>query len=424
MKITVQDDVVKHSESLIVGFDVGKSRLNALSRAEVSGRFVQFEDEIPNRVRAISTCLRSYCAQASKLGLESVHVVCEPTGGYERKLLAAARRLGLTTEYVSGQAVHRCRTVESNDTGKSDHKDPGTIHTLARLGKTLSVRSLSGSYLKLRRLNEFYEDEDKTVVQIRTHLHAVIAELFVDWPLRAGFIYTGPGRVLVEQYGCSPYRIVSDGWKRFVKRMRSVGRGFRMATTKTIWEAAQNSVLHRQSKGVEEVLMERVRALRSDWERHDRRREAIKAELVEIYQSLPESKIFSSLPKRISPYLLARVIAETGPLRDFRHIRQLWRFAGLNIRERSSGKYVGQLKISKKGRSLLRKVLYQIAFGHLIVKGSLYSTWYRRKKAEQANGMKAIVAVMRHFLNCLHALVRSGKKFSAERLFLQDQMVA
>jgi hypothetical protein len=38
--------------------------------------------------------------------------------------------------------------------------------------------------------------------------------------------------------------------------------------------------------------------------------------------------------------------------------------------------------------------------------------------------MKAIVAVMRHFLNCLHALVRSGKKFSAERLFLQDQMAA
>lgn len=424
MKITIASGEVKRSGSLIVGFDVGKSMLNSLSRAEVDGELMQFEDEFPNRTDAIRRCLRTYREQASMHGLGGVHVVCEPTGGYERKLLRTARQLGLTTEYVSGQAVHRCATVESNDTGKSDRKDPGTIHTLAMLGRTLRVRDLSGPYLELRRLNEFHEDEDRTVVKIRTQLHTVVQELFVDWPMPPKFLYAGSGRVLVEHYGCSPYRIVADGHDRFVERMRSAGRGFRVATAEKLWKAAETSVLHRHEQAVERLLAERVRVLRADWERHVGRREAIGQELVRIYEQLPEAKAFSSLPKRIGRHLLARVVAETGPLGDFDDIRQLWRFAGLNLRERSSGAFKGQLKISKKGRALLRKILYQIAFGCLVAKGGMYAAWHRRKKREQANGMKAIVAVMRHFLKCLHAIARSGQPFSAERLFLPEAMAA
>jgi len=424
MKITIASEKVKHAGSLVVGFDVGQSKLNALSRVEVDGRLVQLEDELRNRTDTIRRCLLKYSEHAAAYGLGNVHVVCEPTGGCERKLLRTARQLGFTTEYVSGQAVHRCTTVESNDTGKSDRKDPGTIHTLAMLGRTLRVRDLSGPYLELRRLNEFYEDEDRTVVNIRTHLYAVVQELFVDWPLPPQFLYTGPGRALVEHYGCSPYRIVADGRDRFVERMRAAGPGFRIATAAKLWKAAETSVLHRHEEAVERRLADRVQALRADWERHEGRRESIKQELVRIYEQLPEAKAFSSLPKQVGRHLLARVIAETGPLRDFGHVRQLWRFAGLNLRERSSGTFKGQLKISKKGRALLRKVIYQIAFGNLIAKGGMYATWHGRKKREQANGMKSIVAVMRHFLKCLHAIACSGQPFSAERLFLSEAMAA
>jgi transposase len=206
--------------------------------------------------------------------------------------------------------------------------------------------------------------------------------------------------------------------------MRKVGRGFRQRTADKIWKAAQSSVLHRHGERVANLLAERVQTLYADWKQHSDRREAIKADMVEIYQGLPEAELLRSLPKRIPPYLLARVIAETGPLGDFRHIRQLWRFAGLNLRERTSGKYVGQLKISKKGRSLLRKVLYQITFSHLIVKGGIYATWHRKKKKDLANGNKAIVAVMRHFLRCVHALVRSRREFSLVRLFIQEETAA
>lgn len=424
MNITVSQADVNDAQAMIVAFDVGMVRLNSLCRLVLQGRKVEIRDECGNRMRQIESCLREYQRKATELGLRCLHVVCEPTGGYERKLLGVARRLGCTTAYVSGQAVHQSLALESNDTGKSDHKDPGTIHTLARLGKTLQTRELSDPYQQMRRLNEMYEDEDKTVVSIRTHLHAAVAELFVDWPMVSGFLFTGPGAALVKTYGCSPYRIVADGRTRFQERLRGTGCAVRVKTVAKLWQAAESSVRHLQGEGLQQILQARVCELYADWQRHEARREQYGQQLARIYEGLPEAGVLNSLPSRISHVLLARLVAETGPMRDFRHIRQLWRYAGLNLRERSSGTYVGQTRISKKGRSLLRKVLYQIVFSHLIVKGGLYSATYRRKKAEMANGMKAIVAIMRHFLKCVHALVRSGQEFTAERLFLSPGEVA
>ncbi len=57
----------------------------------------------------------------------------------------------------------------------------------------------------------------------------------------------------------------------------------------------------------------------------------------------------------------AKILAETSPLEQFPHWRALLAYAGLKVRMRSSGKYRGQDKITKKGRVLLRKHLGQAA---------------------------------------------------------------
>lgn len=120
----------------------------------------------------------------------------------------------------------------------------------------------------------------------------------------------------------------------------------------------------------------------------------------------------------ITLFNLARILGETGPLMDFRSKRRLLRYAGLNIRERTSGTFRGQDRISKKGRPLLRKVLGQATFP-LLRKKHLYGPYYHRKTREE--GMppqKAKVAVMRKFLEMLYALVRSGEAFDERRFGL------
>jgi len=48
--------------------------------------------------------------------------------------------------------VAQFKKVESNDTGKTDHKDPRVMHLVARLGKAQRHRHLPETYRKLRRL--------------------------------------------------------------------------------------------------------------------------------------------------------------------------------------------------------------------------------------------------------------------------------
>jgi transposase len=119
-------------------------------------------------------------------------------------------------------------------------------------------------------------------------------------------------------------------------------------------------------------------------------------------------------PKGITLFNLARLASQTGPLTDFRSRRALLRYAGLNLRERQSGSYRGQTRLSKKGRPLLRKILGQTIFP-VLRKAMLSGPYYHRKLQEGETRAKAKVAVMRKFLRMLHSLARSGEAFDPER---------
>jgi hypothetical protein len=119
----------------------------------------------------------------------------------------------------------------------------------------------------------------------------------------------------------------------------------------------------------------------------------------------------------VSDKNLARLLAETGPLGDFKHWRKLMRYGGLNIRMRQSGKFQGQNKITKKGRPLLRKVLHQIALP-LVRKKSLYGRVYHHKKeSEKRPGNVVMTIVSRQLLKKIYGWYKSGEAFDEKRFF-------
>lgn len=113
-------------------------------------------------------------------------------------------------------------------------------------------------------------------------------------------------------------------------------------------------------------------------------------------------------PGVISEKNMAKLLAETGPLSDFNSWRQVLRYAGLNLCERQSGNYQGKTKISKKGRSRLRKILYNIVWP-LVPRHNLYGAYYHRKKdTNRMCGTKAMTVVMRNFLRKFFGWYRAG----------------
>ena len=121
----------------------------------------------------------------------------------------------------------------------------------------------------------------------------------------------------------------------------------------------------------------------------------------------------------ITAFMFSRLLAESGPWKNYPEIKQLMRYAGLNLREKQSGTYQGQVKLSKKGNCLMRKCLGQIAFSSLIKKNALYGDYYRQKK-EKRNGFYALTCVMRKALKMLFGTYKSQTEFQEQRVFDQS----
>lgn len=415
MKITRCAKKINLNNVLDIAVDVHKDQL--CFYFEVEGK--EFSDQCRNRTIVIEKKLQAYQKIAIVHGRKTLRILCEPTGQFQNCLFRTARRLGFLTNYVNAESVAKFRMVESNDTNKSDVKDPRVINTLGKLDKVIRFRLIGEEYLMLRKLNKIYDEIEVSITSLRCRIGKLLVELFCDYSFKKDFLYSGSGLALVANYGCNPYRIVKAGFNRFSKSMKKGAKRIRRATLHRLWEDAQSSVLNELPPGYVEVLEKRLGILIQDYLKKLDRKEDIVKQMVELLNRLRDTdpNIPPPTPHVISDKNLARFLGETGPLRDFSHWRKLMRYAGLNIRMRQSGTYQGKNKITKKGRPLLRKVLQQIVFP-LVREGCLFGELYHRKKeVEKRPGNMAMTIVSRQFLRKLHGWYLSGESFDEKRFF-------
>ena len=89
---------------------------------------------------------------------------------------------------------------------------------------------------------------------------------------------------------------------------------------------------------------------------------------------------------------------------------------GLNLKERSSGKHKGQLRITKRGPGKARAYLYFSALRWLY-RDRVIGAWYQNKIKRDGNIKgKAIVAIMRKLVLALWYVAR-GEVFDSRKLF-------
>ena len=421
MERTFEKREFNPGEYQVAAFDVSKAKLNWYTEEPgAGGRILERESWIANRTGAIGERLGALQELADRDG-KALLVVCEPSGGYERKLMRLARACGTLTCYVSSEATHKLTILESNDTGKNDPKDARVIYRIATLRTTLLTdRATAPGYERLRELNSFYEDEDRKVVQVRNAISAVLQKLFCDFSSGNKFVFGTAGLALFDLYRCNPYRAVADDWEKFRQRMKGRCPRTREETFRKLWQDIESSVRLLQPPALTATWEQRLVVLMEDWRRHCDRKEAIRQEMLSIYRLLPEATRLTATG--VADFALARIIAETGPLCDYRSWRQLLRLAGLNLKVRQSGTRKGLTCISKKGRGLLRKVLYQLAFSVLTQGRGLFAEYFRKRRHDTpaVPAKKLYVNVMRKFLRAILGAYREGC-FIKDRVFL-DQM--
>jgi len=149
----------------------------------------------------------------------------------------------------------------------------------------------------------------------------------------------------------------------------------------------------------------------------DQQDKEIKGELAVLVKSEAEvarlSKLLCSIPG-IGALTAVTILAETNGFDLIRNKRQLTSYAGLDIKEHTSGTSIkGKTRISKRGNRYLRKCLYMPSLT-AIQHDKRFKAIYHRLISKHGIKMKALVAIQRKMLEMTFTVFKTNKQYDKE----------
>lgn len=151
----------------------------------------------------------------------------------------------------------------------------------------------------------------------------------------------------VELRSLQPQDIIM-GWKSVMKRHAGVPKAH------SLIDLANKSV---GTKKALDAYKLHLKQLLEEYDLATVQLEAVEQEVTHILMKIPYAEKILAI-KGISTITLAGILGESGDLSGFAHGNALLRHAGLHLSEASSGKWKGQIVLSKRGRSRLRRFLF------------------------------------------------------------------
>ncbi len=342
----------------------------------------------------ISSAARSH-------GLEII-IGFESTGPYMEPLAQFLRgKKGVRLVQVNPMHTKRLKELSGNSPLKTDRKDPKVIADIIELGHALTVVIPEGPAAELRRLTQGRERTIESRTRLLNQLQCLLAISFPEFLQVMGDVKSASAQHLLRHYPLAQ-DIMTLGEHALAAVLRKVSRGkLKEDRARALFEAASESVGIQDGRS--SMLLE-IGLMLDTIGTYDRFIERLEAEIARYLEQIPYSRVMLSL-KGIGPVTAAGLIGEVGDFTKFRTISEVMKLAGLDLYEVSSGKHRGKLRISKRGRPLMRKLLYLAALS-AVRKGGAMHEWYQRALGRGMKKTKALVAVSRKLLAVIFALVR------------------
>lgn len=339
---------------------------------------------------------------AKAQGLEEIIIGFESTGPYMEPLVQFLKsKKGVRLVQVNPMHTKRLKELSGNSPLKTDRKDPKVIADIIELGHALTVVIPEGPAAELRRLTQGRERTIASRTRLFNQLQSLLVITFPEFLQVMGDVKTASAMHLLRHYP-TPEAIVALGESSLAALLRKVSRGkLREDRARALFEAATESVGIRAGRS--SMLLE-IGLMLDTIGSYDRFVEALEVEMLRQLDQIPYSHSILSL-KGIGPVTSAGLIGEVGDFTKFSTIAEVMKLAGLDLYEVSSGKHRGKLRISKRGRPLMRKLLYLAALS-TVRKGGAMHGWYQCALGRGMKKTKALVAVSRKLLGLIFALVR------------------
>jgi transposase len=348
-------------------------------------------------------------ASKDQLGCEEVLVGYESTGPYAEPLVHYLAHKPVQIVQVNPMHTKKMKEVQDNSPLKTDDKDPRVIADIIRLGRTLTIIVPKGDAAYLRRLTNARERHVGERTALLNQLQQLVFLIFPEFKIVFKNVWCKTARYLLKRY-TTPERIGALSKRALAKEMWKQSRGWY-----GILDAESLIGLARETVGLQEGLagiVLDIRHILTQLEAEEQFMAEIEAEMEAVLERIPYSRRLLSI-KGLGIVTVAGLIGEVGDFSKFSTQSEIMKLAGLDLYEISSGNRKGQRRISKRGRSLLRKILYYAAI-QMIRKNGMMQDYYTRLTDRGLGRMKALIAVSRKLLGIIHALVRDDTDYVGE----------
>jgi transposase len=386
--------------SIVVGVDVAKKYFFACLMDERRQVHSIVKWEHPRQTREFVDLLLS-------LPVKELVVAMEPSGVYGDSLRHVLMEAEIEVYRVSAKRTHDAAEVYDGVPSSHDAKSSTVIARLHLDGGSRLWEAASERKLELRAAIDIMNIHDEEYHRNLNRLEAMLAR---HWPELTGFLDLDSATLLKLLKEIGGPAEVCAGPNSARKLMRKVGGNFlAFEKIECVIESAGRTLgvplTGGESRKLRLLVKEIIRS-RNEYRKARRQVERLSG----------EDLATRAIGDVVGIPTAAVLTTEVGEPSDFGSASAYQKAAGLNIKERSSGKHQGQKKITKRGSAMARRWLY-MAVLRWIQSDEIARAWYNKKVVRDGGKkMKALVALMRKLIKALWH-VGQGEQFDSTKLF-------
>jgi len=341
------------------------------------------------------------------LGAQYLEVVMEPSGTYGDALRGYLTGLGLAVYRVSPKRVHDAAEVYDGVPSLHDAKSAYLIGRVHLDGASASWEELVESR---RDHHALIAELDLYQGQHQANLNRLEASLNRHWPevVRILDLSTVSLHTLIGEYG-DPSQVSRHRDEAERLLLRTARGPLSAEKIQQVLDSSEASLGLPCTEGERHLLQVLAQELL-------RTHQAMKTIEHRIDKVVEDDRVLRRMANVVGKTTSLVLETTQGTPLDYANPHSYLKGLGLNLKERSSGKHAGQLKITKRGPGKARKYLYFTAL-RWSNKDPVIAAWYQRKvKRDGGLKGKAIIAVMRKLALSLWYVAR-GETFDSRKLF-------
>ena len=339
---------------------------------------------------------------------DNLLVGMEATGIYHNNLFDFLQNRGYNSCIVNPYRMHQFFKFTNNKPTKTDKKDAKTICEFLEFKEREIEKSTNMMDSEKSRIRHFVREKENITSEIaktKTEIKRIVSLTFPEIENKISLFSKEILYTLPKFPSADSIRKTTKG--EFVKGVFNKGKGRNIKICMDeIYRLALNSIAGHFPLYEELLKIKIKRLLHLEKERED---------ITEIIDKMGdryfkrEIEILTSIPgigRASAIYFMAEIV----DIKGFSGYRKLIGFCGLDPVIKQSGKYKGAFRISKRGNSHARRVMWIMA-GCVKRSCPYFREYYLMKRDGGKSYKEAVIAVSTKLLRVIHALLNENRTF-------------